>query len=257
MHWLARVPSAATTALLAAGVAALVLAGPKPPPPRAAVALYQPLPFHQDWSDRGLINFLDDWSHVPGIRGYDGIDEANSQEGLDPRELVSDTTLTSQLAVLPRQRRPDGLTDVPLAHFIPGGGSGPGRQVAAPIVGLRPQMRFPAPFLLLHLDTRGHPRVVVSYDLVDLDGSRRDAVQPVALQYRVGEVGPFTNVDGAYVADATEGPRQRGKVTNVQVELPLEAGDQAQLQLRIISANARGPDEWVGVANITVEGRPP
>jgi hypothetical protein len=46
----------------------------------------------------------------------------------------------------------------------------------------------------------------VSYNLRDLDGSIDNAVQPVALQYRVGSTGNFTNLPAGFVADATTGP---------------------------------------------------
>ena len=46
----------------------------------------------------------------------------------------------------------------------------------------------------------------VSYTLRDLDGSVDNAIQPVALQFRVGSTGPFTNVPAGFVPDATTGP---------------------------------------------------
>ncbi|WP_438876451.1 hypothetical protein, partial [Bacillus cereus group sp. Bc253] len=87
----------------------------------------------------------------------------------------------------------------------------------------------------------------VRYDLRDLDGSTDNAVQPVALQFRVGGSGPFTDVPAAYVAGATEGPSLAGKVTPVSATLPAAADNQPLLQLRIITTNAVGNDEWVGV----------
>src|SRR6185369_8849822 len=39
-----------------------------------ASAVYQTLPFSQNWSNTGLITANDDWSGVPGIEGYLGQD---------------------------------------------------------------------------------------------------------------------------------------------------------------------------------------
>ncbi|TPW14417.1 MAG: hypothetical protein FD129_1081, partial [bacterium] len=35
-----------------------------------ASAVYQPLPFSQNWNNTALLNANDDWSGVPGIVGY-------------------------------------------------------------------------------------------------------------------------------------------------------------------------------------------
>src|SRR5690606_31035660 len=86
----------------------------------------------------------------------------------------------------------------------------------------------------------------------DLDGSADNAVQQVALQYRVGGTGDFTNVPGAFVADATTGPSQATQVTPVSVTLPAAVDNQALVELRIMTTNATGNDEWVGIDDIRV-----
>ena len=45
-------------------------------------------------------------------------------------------------------------------------------------------------------------------------------------------------------------------VTPVAVTLPAAADDQAVVQVRVITADAAGPDEWVGIDNISVTGTP-
>jgi hypothetical protein len=88
--------------------------------------------------------------------------------------------------------------------------------------------------------------------LRDVDGSADNAIQPVALQYRVGFSGNFTNVSEAFVADATTGPSLATLETWVSVVLPPEAGIQVVVQLRIITSNASGNDEWVAVDDILI-----
>ncbi|OYY58395.1 MAG: hypothetical protein B7Y50_13155, partial [Hydrogenophilales bacterium 28-61-11] len=60
----------------------------------------------------------------------------------------------------------------------------------------------------------------------------------------------------AYVADATSGPSLATQTTPVSVILPAAADNQPLLQLRVITTNATGSDEWVGVDNISITGTP-
>jgi len=42
----------------------------------------------------------------------------------------------------------------------------------------------------------------------------------------------------------------------VSVTLPAAADNQAQLQIRVITTNASGNDEWVGIDDISITGTP-
>ena len=79
-------------------------------------------------------------------------------------------------------------------------------------------------------------------------------VQAIALQYRVGSSGPFTNVRTGFVADATTGPRLAGRTTGVRARLPEGAGNRPLVQVRIIAADAIASDEWVGIDDVAVAG---
>ncbi|MDP3873834.1 MAG: ExeM/NucH family extracellular endonuclease [Methyloversatilis sp.] len=202
----------------------------------------QTLPFAQDWTNIGLITANDNWSGVPGITGYRG-DELTSATGVDPQTLTADGT-TSPVDVNANQTNPNTFSTGGVTEF----------HLTDPVVALTGSGTADAPFILLSLNTTGHSGIVVRYDLRDLDGSADNAQQQVALQYRVGASGSFINVPEAYVADATEGPSLAGKVTPVQVTLPADADNQPLLQLRVITTNAPGNDEWVGIDNISVQG---
>lgn len=202
----------------------------------------QALPFGQDWSNIGLIVGNDDWSAVPGVTGYRG-DSLTGATAADPQAIVADGNGTP-VDVNANQTNPDTFTTGGVTEF----------HLADPVVALTGSGTADAPFLLLSLDTSGRSGITVRYDLRDLDGSTDNAVQPVALQYRVGNSGNFINVPAAFVADATEGPSLAGKVTPVSVTLPAAADNQPLLQLRIITTNAVGNDEWVGIDNIVVDG---
>lgn len=210
--------------------------------PALADSTPQTLPFGQDWSNIGLIVGNDDWSAVPGVTGYRG-DSLTGATAADPQAIVADGNGTP-VDVNANQTTPDTFTTGGVTEF----------HLADPVVALTGSGTADAPFLLLSLDTSGRSGITVRYDLRDLDGSTDNAVQPVALQYRVGNSGNFINVPAAFVADATEGPSLAGKVTPVSVTLPAAADNQPLLQLRIITTNAVGNDEWVGVDNIVVDG---
>ena len=113
-----------------------------------------------------------------------------------------------------------------------------------------------APYLKFHLDTTGFANVAISYDLRDLDATGDNAVQQVALQYRVGSSGNFTNVPAGYVADATTGSAAT-LVTPVHAKLPAAAAGQPFVQVRVITTNALGNDEWVGIDNIVMTDAAP
>jgi len=200
--------------------------------------------FSQDWSDNELITANDDWDGVPSIVGFRG-DELTTSTGVDPQTVLADNS-PGVVDVIANQTAPNTLTTGGVAEF----------QLADSVVALNGSGTADAPYLLIHLDTTGRGNINVSYKLRDLDGSTDNSVQPVALQYRVGTTGEFTNVAAAFVADATTGPSLDTLVTDVSVLLPAAVNDQTELQLRIMTTNAVGNDEWVGVDDILVTSEP-
>lgn len=223
--------------LMAVVLAALVHAVPA-----AADTAPRPLPYAQSWADTALISANDDWSSVPAIIGYRG-DGLTAAAGVDPQTVVADGSATP-VSVLANQKNPAALFAGGIAEF----------ELDDPVVGLQPSSTADAPQLVLALDTSGYRAVTVGYMLRDLDRSSDDAVQPVALQYRVGSNGDFANVTAGFVADATAGPGSADSVTPVTAVLPAAAADRPLVQVRIVTTNAVGDDEWVGVDDLRVTG---
>ena len=91
--------------------------------------------------------------------------------------------------------------------------------------------------IVLTLDTTDETDVTVSYLLRDVDGSADDAIQPVALQYRVGLSGAYTNLPAGFIADATTG----GQATQVTPAPPPGAGRRR----RCCPCRARSPPRSV------------
>jgi DNA/RNA endonuclease G (NUC1) len=201
----------------------------------------QTLPFSQNWSNASLITTNNIWDGVPGIIGYRG-DDLTMASGVDPQVITVDGSGTP-LNVTANQTSPDTNTTGGVAEFA----------LANPVVALQGSGTADAPHLVINLNTTGATGILVSYNLRDIDGSSLDnAVQPVALQYRIGSSGTYTNIPGAFVADASSGPSLATLVTPVSVTLPAVCENQPLIQLRIITANAVNTDEWIGIDDINV-----
>jgi hypothetical protein len=197
----------------------------------------------QDWSDTSLISAADDWSKVPSIVGYRG-DGLTALTGTDPRTV---TGTSSVVNVIANQTNPNTLTTGGVAEF----------QIANPVVALQGSGTATAPYLELFLDATGRENVTLSFEARDIDGSTDNAVQPIAVQFRLGDTGSWANVPGGYIADATTGPGLATAVTPLSVVLPTIANNAANLQVRIMTTNAVGSDEWVGIDNISVTSAAP
>ncbi|HEY3232004.1 MAG TPA: ExeM/NucH family extracellular endonuclease, partial [Roseiflexaceae bacterium] len=129
-------------------------------------------------------------------------------------------------------------------------------EITNPTIALQGSGTADAPHIILHINTTSQSSIAVAYNLRDIDGSADNAVQPVALQYRVGSSGNFTNIPAGFVADATTGPSLATLVTAVSATLPAAANNQPEVQIRVITTDAVGSDEWVGIDDTAITGTP-
>ncbi len=201
----------------------------------------QIVPFSQNWANTGLITTNGDWSGVPGILGLRG-DNLTAATGTDPQTIVADGSLTP-VDVIANQSSPNTLITGGVAEFD---------GIANPVVALQGSGTADAPHIVISINTTGLSGVRIFYNLRDIDGSVDNSVQPVALQYRVGGAGSYTNIPAGFVADASSGPSLATLVTPVSVVLPAATDNQPNVQLRIMTTNAVGSDEWVGIDDISV-----
>lgn len=202
----------------------------------------QVIPFAQNWTNTGLITAQDDWNAVPGIVGYRG-DNLTATTGTDPQTILVDGSGTP-VNVWANQTDPNTFLSGGVAEFD---------ALANPSVALNGSGTADAPHIVLNLNTSGTTAINVAYNLRDLDSSADDSVQPIALQYRVGNSGNYTNIASAFVPDASL-PNSATLVTPVSVGLPVACENQPLIQIRVITANAAGNDEWIGVDDINVTG---
>lgn len=204
----------------------------------------QPLPLAESWTLSGLLGTDDEWTGVLGIQGFRG-DGLTTAVGADPQTLLAGDD-PGVVDLNANQADPSTFGTGGVAEF----------ELANPVVALSGSATADAPYLKLYVNTSGQSGVTVRYRLRDVDGSIDDAVQPVALHFRAGSSGPFTNVPAAFIADASSGPGLATLVTPVCVVLPAAADDQARVEIRIVTANAVGNDEWIGVDDILVSTQP-
>ena len=203
----------------------------------------QPLPYVQDWSNPGLITAENDWSGVPGIIGHRG-DRLANKPGMNPQIITVDGA-TTPVDVIPNQKSPNTLRTGGVVEFD---------GIPDPTVALKGSGTASAPSLTLNLDTTGKQNIAVGYNLRDIDGSGNNAVQTVAFQYRVQTNANFVDIPGAFVPDASTGPSLATEMTHRVVLLPAEANNQPLVQVRWITCNAEGHDEWIGIDDIAVIG---
>lgn len=201
----------------------------------------QTLPHTQSWTVITQIATNDDWSGVPGWIGYRG-DDLTGASGVDPQTVLSEGTPV--VDVNANQTSPDTFGTGGVAEF----------HITDPVVALQGSGTADAPNLVVGFDTTDLTAVRVQYDLRDIDGSAANTIQPVALQYRVGNTGDFTNIGQAFVADASSGPSLATLVTSIDIMLPAAALDQPRVELRWITTDAVGAagDEWIGIDNVSI-----
>lgn len=199
-------------------------------------------PLLQDWTDTSQISIDDNWDNVVSFQAFRG-DGLTSVTGVDPQTIVADGHATP-LDVNANELNPSTFTTGGAAEF----------EITNPTIALKGSTTADAPHLMVYINTQPCPMtksLSIRYNVRDLDGSANDAVQALALQYRVGTAGNFTNIPAGFVADATE-PNAATKVTAKFLNLPTAIIQQPEVELRFITTNAAGTDEWIGIDDIEV-----
>ncbi len=196
--------------------------------------------FAQNWTDAGLITANNNWAGVPSIVGYLGDDPASSPTGVDPRTLTSAT-----LGLTPNVTANSTATN-------PSGGGVYESALANPTIALNGSGTADFPHIVVYLDATGRENVRFQANIRDLDATD-NSIQQVAVQFRIGG-GPWQNIDGGYIADATD--TGSTKVTALDILLPATANNTGDLEIRVLTTNAVGNDELVGIDDIVISSAP-
>ncbi|MBA2320895.1 MAG: hypothetical protein H0V89_07060, partial [Deltaproteobacteria bacterium] len=230
--------SSERSGLVAADVSALALLQPPVVEDQPNVVLRA-----QDWSDIGQITGTDDWSGVTGIVGYLG-DDTTTTSTIDPSTKVA--PLDTSIDVIANQTATT-ITNGGVAEF----------HLANPTVALQGSGTADAANLVATVDATGLSGIRVQYTLRDIDGSADNAIQPIALHWRIGASGDYTNVPEAFVADASEGPSLATLEIPIDVTLPAAVEGASDLRIRVLTGNASGSDEWIGVDDLRITAANP
>jgi predicted extracellular nuclease/2',3'-cyclic-nucleotide 2'-phosphodiesterase (5'-nucleotidase family) len=223
---------------LAAGLTPLAVA-PAHADVATKIATY---PYTQAWTSTSAISVNDSWSGVTGVQGYLGQDITTSSAGADPQTLLTESALANDSRVSANQSTPNTVTSGGVAEFD---------GISDPSIALQGSGTADAPYVAFHLDLTGQTNVTFAFNARDLDGSADNAAQQIAVQYRVGAAGSYTNLPDGYIADATTGGTAT-QVTARSVSLPASVDNQSSVFVRVITSNASGSDEWVGIDDVTV-----
>jgi Ca2+-binding RTX toxin-like protein len=195
--------------------------------------------FKQDWSNKAAIVTDDNWNGVESIVGYRG-DGVTSGTGKDPTTVLGNG-VSPVIDVNANRNDPNTFSTGGVAEFD---------GLADPVVALQGSGTANAPSLVIYLDSTGQQNVTFSTRLRDID-TGSTATQAIAVQYRIGDSGNWTNVPGGFVANANTGGD-----TNLTVTLPADANNQPQLEIRIITTDAVGTDNFIGIDDIVVKSDP-
>lgn len=202
---------------------------------------HNPIPYSINWSNTSLITTDNVWSVslALGMRGYSGADTP-VVPGADARTTLTDSLI---IDVDANETDPNTLVEGGVAEF----------EIANPTIALKGSDTAHAPYINLLMRSFGLNNVRVRANVRDIDSSVHNAVQQVVVQYRTrdDETGPYTDVPSAYIADATQGGTAT-LVTPIDVILPPDAEGRQALEIRIMTVNAVGNDEWVGIDDIMV-----
>jgi predicted extracellular nuclease/Ca2+-binding RTX toxin-like protein len=209
--------------------------------------------FSENWTDTSRINANDNWSGVPYIIGYLGDIDSTDPTGADARTRTAANL--GNVDVIANQTNPgtatsNGQTSGGAAEFQPT--ADPATTIITnPTIAIQGSGTADAPSIVLYMDASGRTDIHLTATLRDLDASADDAAQQVNVQYRTDPNGAWINVPGGYFADVTS-PGSATQTTALDVVLPVGANNAPTLQIRILTTNASGSDEWVGIDDIVV-----
>jgi predicted extracellular nuclease len=204
--------------------------------------------FQEDWSNTGRITADDNWLNVPFIVGYLGDISSGTTADADPTLLTGPAL--GAVDVVANQTNPSGAGSGGVAEFQPG--STPQTNfVPNPTIALQGSGTADAPSIVLYMDSTGRSDVRLQATLRDVDYNGDDAAQQINVQYRTDPNGSWTNVPGAHFSDVTTAGSAT-QTTALDVVLPAGANNMPTLEIRIMTVNAGGTDEWVGIDDIVV-----
>lgn len=213
----------------------------------------QSVPYSLATASNSWVTADDNWDNAPGIIGFRG-DGLASATNVNPQTILGadDPGVIDVNADTATPRNPNTFTTGGVAEFNTATGADPA--VSRTVYALQGSGTARAPYLRFHFSTLGASSLNFSFTAVDIDGSADNAVQQIAVHYRLGSTGGWTNLPDGYIADASEGPSLSGLRTTRSFSLPAALNNQATVQIRVMTSDAAGSDEWIGIENVSLTG---
>ena len=109
------------------------------------------------------------------------------------------------------------------------------------------------PISWVNLDTTARTDVSVTYNLRDIDEYDRQRSPADRTPISCGNDRHLDQPPGRIRSGRDDRPELATLVTPVNVTLPATVNDKPLVQVRMITTNATGADEWVGVDDIAVD----
>ncbi|MDX2268087.1 MAG: endonuclease/exonuclease/phosphatase family protein [Bryobacter sp.] len=211
----------------------------------------QTVPYSLVSADPAWVTTDDDWSGASGILGFRG-DGLSSSTSTDPQNTLADD-VNAVLDVNANRTDPSSFSTGGIAEFTTAVGSAEENE-SRTLYAMQGSGTADAPYLQFHFTTTGASNLTFSYTAVDLDAAAVSSVQRIAVHYRTATTGTWTNLPDGFIADASEGPSLAGLRTTRTFSLPAAAANQATLQIRIMTNDAPGVDEFIGIENVSLTG---
>ena len=202
-------------------------------------------PLTQNWSDASLITVNDNWDNdaLGSFRGFRGDNSASTTSPVDPSAVLANDTsspfLGNQIDVNVNQTTPATFTTGGVTEFA----------ITNPTIAIKGSGTADMPFLKIYLCTMGRSSIPVSFDLIDIDNSVNNSIQKISVQARIGNTGNYTEIMN--VADASVGPSLTQTIP-VSFTLPPGCNNKEKIEIRIMTGNAAGSDEWIAIDNIVI-----
>ena len=194
----------------------------------------------ENW-DTSDVTANDTWPVDASIIGYLGDISSASTTNVDPRTLTSaalgavDVVANQSSAAVAN----GGVIDLTIGSNT--------------MMALQGSGTADAPSLVFYLNASGRQDVTLAFDAIDIDSTADDAAQQINIQYRTSPTGEWINVPGGYFSDVSVLGTQ---TTPISVTLPAGADNAATLEVRVMTTNAGGNDELIGIDNIVIGSEP-
>ncbi|MFT3785152.1 MAG: Calx-beta domain-containing protein [Tepidisphaeraceae bacterium] len=210
--------------------------------------------YQQNWESSDLVGGTTWTSTYANAIGY----AATTTAVADPQLNTNPSNTSSAVFVATVSPGPvgSGVSAGGLHRLTFASSVGTGAGTGTKSIGFQGSGTAHSPHVIFFINSSGVNNVAVDFDLIDVDNegsTTAGAAQSFAVQYRIGDSGTWANVPAGYVANAANFTTNTvGQTTHVTAVLPSDAGNKADLQVRVVGTNSAGNDQMVALDNVVI-----